>query len=103
MTPASGVPGDCYLLGKSTEAAEEEVEDEEEEEDGGKVLLHNGGFCSGCITKRILLLQAFLSTNIMQIMTKNITIFIYLIFYQREIVKQDHFMALSLSYANTFL
>jgi hypothetical protein len=61
VTPASGVPGDCYLLGKSTEAAEEEVEDEEEEEDGGKVLLHNGGFCNGCITKRILLLQAFLS------------------------------------------
>jgi hypothetical protein len=25
------------------------------------VLLHNGGFCNGCITKRILLLQAFLS------------------------------------------
>ncbi len=23
------------------------------------VLLHNGGFCNGCITKRILLLQAF--------------------------------------------
>jgi hypothetical protein len=44
VTPACGVPGDCYLLGKSTEAAEEEVEDEEEEEDGGKVLLHNGGF-----------------------------------------------------------
>jgi hypothetical protein len=37
-------------------------------------------------------------TNIMQIMTK-----IYLIFYQREIVKLDHLMALSLSYANTVL
>jgi hypothetical protein len=23
------------------------------------MLLHNGGFCKGCITKRILLLQAF--------------------------------------------
>jgi hypothetical protein len=23
------------------------------------LLLHNGGFCNGCITKRILLLQAF--------------------------------------------
>ncbi len=26
-----------------------------------KVLLHNGGFCNGCITKRILLLPAFQS------------------------------------------
>jgi hypothetical protein len=34
----------------------------------------------------------------MQIMTKNITIFIY-----GEIVKLDHFMTLSLSYANTVL
>jgi hypothetical protein len=25
------------------------------------VLLHNGGFCNDCITKRILLLQAFYS------------------------------------------
>jgi hypothetical protein len=39
----------------------------------------------------------------MQIMRKNITNFIYLIFYHREIVKLDHFMALSLSYANTVL
>ncbi len=37
-------------------------------------------------------------------MTKNIKIFIYLIFYHREIVKLDHFiMTLSLSYANTVL
>jgi hypothetical protein len=42
-------------------------------------------------------------TNIMQIMTKNDKIFIYLIFYHREIVKLDHFMTLSLSYANTVL
>ncbi len=42
-------------------------------------------------------------TNIMQIMTKNITIFIYLLFYHRAIVKLDNFMTLSLSYANTFL
>jgi hypothetical protein len=40
-------------------------------------------------------------TSIMQIMAKNITIFIYLIFYYREIVKLGHFMTLSLSYANT--
>ncbi len=39
----------------------------------------------------------------MQIMTKSITIFIYLIFYHREIVKPDHFKTLSLSYANTVL
>jgi hypothetical protein len=42
-------------------------------------------------------------TNIVQIMTKNIIIFIYLIFYHRESVKLDHFMALSLSYANIVL
>jgi hypothetical protein len=36
----------------------------------------------------------------MQIMTKNITILIYLVFYHREIVKLDHFMTLSLSFAN---
>jgi hypothetical protein len=42
-------------------------------------------------------------TNIMQSMTKNITIFIYLIFYHREIVKLDHFMTLSVSFANTVL
>ncbi len=36
-------------------------------------------------------------------MTKNIPIFIYLIFYYREIVKLDHFMTLSLSYANTVM
>jgi hypothetical protein len=42
-------------------------------------------------------------TNIMQIMIKNITIFTYFIFYQREIVKLDHFMTLSLNYANTVL
>jgi len=39
----------------------------------------------------------------MQIMTKNITFFINLIFYHREIVKLDHFMTLSLSDANTVL
>jgi hypothetical protein len=42
-------------------------------------------------------------TNILQIMTKNMKIFIYLIFYYREIAKLDHFMTLSLSYANTVL
>ncbi len=41
--------------------------------------------------------------NIMQIMTKNIKFFIYLFFYHREVVKLDHFMTLSLSYANTVL
>ncbi len=34
---------------------------------------------------------------------KNSRIFIYLIFYHREIVKLDHFMTVSLSYANTVL
>jgi hypothetical protein len=42
-------------------------------------------------------------TTIMQIMTKKFTIFIYLIYYHREIVKLDHFMTLSSSYANTVL
>jgi hypothetical protein len=41
--------------------------------------------------------------NIMQITIKNITIFIYLIFYHREIVKLDNFMTISLSYANIVL
>ncbi len=56
------------------------------------------GFCS-------YKLSFLKKTNIMQIMTKKITIFIYLIFYEyhREISKLDHFMALSLSYANTVL
>jgi hypothetical protein len=62
------------------------------------VLLHNGGFFNGGITKRILSykLSIHKKTNIMQIMTKNITIFIYLIFHHREIVKLDHFMTVSL-------
>jgi hypothetical protein len=36
-------------------------------------------------------------------MTKNITIFIYLIFYHGDIVKLDHLMTLSLSFANIVL
>jgi hypothetical protein len=54
------------------------------------------GFCSYklSIHKKI---------NIRQIMTKYITIFNYLIFYHREIVKLDHFFILSLSYANSVL
>ncbi len=40
-------------------------------------------------------------TNIMQIMQKVLQT--YLVFYHREIVKLDHFMTLSLSYANTVL
>ncbi len=39
-------------------------------------------------------------TNIMQIMTKNIKIFICLIFNHREIVKLDYIRTLSLSYAD---
>ena len=54
------------------------------------------GFCSYKLSTQK-------KTNIMQIMIKNITIFIYLIFYHREIVKLNHFMTLSLSYANTVL
>ncbi len=42
-------------------------------------------------------------TNIMQIMTKNIKFFIYLIFYHREFVKLNYIMILSLSYANIVL
>jgi hypothetical protein len=64
-----------------------------------RVLLHKvdsamsasqNGFCS-C--------KLFIhkKTNNMQIMTKKITIFIYLIFYHREIVKLDQFMTLSLT------
>jgi hypothetical protein len=69
------------------------------------VLLHKGGFCNGCITKRILLLQAFLSLENQYYADydKNITFLIYLVFYHREIVKLDHFMTLSLSSANIVL
>ncbi len=54
------------------------------------------GFCS-------YKLSIHKKANIMQIMTKNIKIVIYFIFYHREIVKLDHFMTLSLSYAKTTL
>jgi hypothetical protein len=54
------------------------------------------GFCS-------YKLSIYKKTNIMQIMTKNITIFNYLIIYHREIAKLDIFMTLSFSYANTVL
>ncbi len=69
------------------------------------VMLHNGGFCNGCITKRILLLQAFHSQENQYYADydKKYYIFIYLFFYHREIVKLDHFVTLSLSYANTVL
>ncbi len=60
------------------------------------VLLHNGGFYNGSITKRILLLQAFPSQENQYYADYDkkikITIFIYLVFYGREIVKVDHFM-----------
>ncbi len=54
------------------------------------------GFCS-------YKLSIHKKTTIMQIMTKNITIFIYLFFYHKEIVKLDPFMTVPLSYANTVL
>ncbi len=54
------------------------------------------GFCFYKLTIRK-------KTNIIHTMTKNITIFINIICYHREIVKLDHFMTLSLSYANTVL
>ncbi len=69
------------------------------------VMLHNGGFCNDGITKRILHFQAFHSQEKQYYADyyQNITFFINLIFYHREIVKLDHFMTLSLSYANTIL
>ncbi len=68
-------------------------------------LLHNGRFCNGCITKRICSYKLFIhkKTNIMQIMTKSVTVFIHLIFYYREIVKLYDFMTLSLNYPNIVL
>jgi hypothetical protein len=68
---------------------------------GKTVLLHNGGFCNGCITKRILLLQAFRSQENQNYAGygKKYYIFINLIFYHREIVRLDHFMTLCLSFA----
>jgi hypothetical protein len=64
----------------------------------------SGGCCYITVDSAMAASQNFhKKTNIMQIMTKKFTIFIYLIFYQREIVQLDHFMPLSLSYANTVL
>ncbi len=54
------------------------------------MVASQNGFCS-------YKLSIHKKTNIMQIMTKNITFFIDLIFYHREIVKLDNFMTLSLS------
>jgi hypothetical protein len=69
------------------------------------MLLHNGGFCNGSITNGFCShkLSIHKKTNIMQTMAKILQFFIYLIFHHREIVKLDHFMTLSLSYANTVL
>ncbi len=60
------------------------------------MVASQNGFCSDK-------LAIHKKTNIMQIMTKNITFFNNLIFKRREIVKLDHFMTLSLSYANTVM
>ncbi len=70
------------------------------------VLLHNGGFWNGCITKRILLLQVFHSWENQYFEDYDkiyFYLFNFLFFYHREIVKLDHFMTLSLSYAYTIL
>ncbi len=56
--------------------------------------------CNGCITKRILLLQAYHSQENQYYADydKNITFFfINLIFHYRKIVKLDDFITLSLS------
>jgi hypothetical protein len=66
-----------------------------------RVLLHNCGFCNGCITKRFVLLQAFHSQENQYYADNDKKIYI---FYKiREIVKLYDFMALSLSYENTDL
>ena len=39
MVPASGVPGDCYQLGKADEVVIEEEPDVPEIDDGGKNLV----------------------------------------------------------------
>jgi hypothetical protein len=63
---------------------------------GSAMAASQNGFCS-------YKLSIHKNTNIMQIMTKILQFFIYLIFYHKEIVNLDHFMALSLSYENTVL
>ena len=40
MVPASGVPGDCYQLGKADEVVIEEEPDVPEIDDGGKNLVN---------------------------------------------------------------
>ncbi len=71
------------------------------------VLLHNGGFGNTVASSQNGFCSYKLSIhkkiNIMQIITKNITVFIYLIFYHREILKLDNFMTLSWSYTNPVL
>jgi hypothetical protein len=67
-----------------------------------RVLLNNGAFCNGCITKRILLFHSQENKNYADY-DKKYYIFLNLIFYHREIVKLNHFMTRSLSYANTIL
>ena len=39
VAPASGVPGDCYLLGKGEQVKQEEEEEEEETDDGGEIQI----------------------------------------------------------------
>jgi len=49
VAPASGVPGDCYLLGKGEQVKQEEEEEEEETDDGvTHKFVHLGhGMCRG--------------------------------------------------------
>ncbi len=70
------------------------------------VLPHNAGFCNGCITKRILFLQAFHSQENQYYADyyKKYYIFHYFnLLPVREVVKLDQFMTLSLSYVKTVL
>ncbi len=63
------------------------------------VLLHNGGFCNGCITLWILLSKLSLHRITMQHYLDHDEkhhIFITSIFYPREVLKQDHYTFIEL-------
>ncbi len=65
------------------------------------VLLHNGGVCNGCITNGFGTYK--LSLHKENEYYQENTLFLTFLFYNRTVVKQDHFMTHQLSYPNAVL
>ncbi len=64
-----------------------------------RVLLHNGGFCNGCITERIFSTYIEVTSFpfvrkpiLFRKWEKTLDIFSTFIFYHRAVMKQDHYM-----------